>query len=153
MYATLDFKTYKRVTTLLAATVLVLGTTFIFLGAASAASGTDDLAIEGYDPVAYFTMLQATRGSPEITHKWFGHQWQFSSEEHKALFVADAMRYMPNYGGYCSYDPLSLGHDHVVDPTAWRIVDDKLYLFYSERTAGHAMPMDKWQKVKAGLSQ
>ena len=60
---------------------------------------------------------------------------------------------MPNYGGYCSYDPITAGHDHNVDPTAWRIVDDSLYLFFSEETADHAMPEEKWEKVKNGLAQ
>lgn len=112
-----------------------------------------DLAIRGYDPVAYFTMVEAVKGSEEISHEMLGYTWLFVSPEHKALFVDDPMSYMPNYGGYCSYDPVSLGHDHRVDPTAWRVVDDKLYLYFSDVTANHAMPTEKWQKVKAGLSQ
>jgi hypothetical protein len=103
--------------------------------------------------VAYFTTLQASQGSAEISHEWLGYRWQFVSEENKKLFVADTMRYMPNYGGYCSYDPVDLGHGHEVDPTAWRIVDDKLYLFYSDRAAGQKKPHDEWEKVKAGLAQ
>lgn len=113
----------------------------------------ESVAIKGYDPVAYFTMLEAVKGSEEHSGEFLGETWHFASAEHKALFSADPMRYMPNYGGYCSYDPVSLGHDHKVEPTAWRIVDDKLYLYYSDATAAHAMPTEKWQKVKAGLAQ
>ena len=112
-----------------------------------------ELAIKGYDPVAYFTMIEAVEGSGEISHVALDYKWQFVNEEHKSMFMADPMRYMPNYGGYCSYDPVHRGHDHDVDPTAWRIVENKLYLFYSETTAAHAIPRDEWQKVKAGLSQ
>jgi hypothetical protein len=75
-------------------------------------------AIDGYDPVAYFTMQKAKKGLESIEHKWLGEKWRFANEEHKAQFVADPMKFMPNYGGYCSYDPVTRGHDHLVDPTA-----------------------------------
>ena len=117
----------------------------------SAVAGTQ--AIEGYDPVAYFLMHKPVKGSEAYAHEWLGKEWLFASNEHKELFIADPMNYMPNYGGYCSYDPVSAGHDHKVDPTAWRIVDNELYLFFSEKEASHAMPVEKWEKVKAGLSQ
>ena len=113
----------------------------------------DSVAIQGYDPVAYFTELEAKKGSEEISLEWLGDTWLFSNEENKNLFAGDTMRYMPNYGGYCSYDPVSAGHGHAIDPTAWRIVNDKLYLFYSEMTAGQKMESDEWQQVKAGLAQ
>jgi hypothetical protein len=146
------FRALRSTLTIVRVTILALGALFTS-GSAIATSDATELAIDGYDPVAYFTMLQASPGSAEISHEWLGFKWQFVSEENKKLFVADAMRYMPNYGGYCSYDPVDLGHGHEVDPTAWRIVDDKLYLFYSERTAGQDMPHDEWEQVKAGLAQ
>jgi len=124
---------------------------FIAAGIETAAAG--DPAIEGYDPVAYFEMVEAVKGSESISHEWLGNKWLFVNEDHKALFSADPISYMPNYGGYCSYDPFTAGHDHEIDPTAWRIVDGELYLFFSEETATHAMPTEKWEKVKAGLSQ
>jgi len=114
---------------------------------------TGQFAIEGYDPVAYFTELRAVKGSEEFSHEWLGDQWLFSSEENREFFIMDAMAYMPNYGGYCSFDPVSAGHDHDVDPTVWRILNDKLYLYYSEQTAGQKMHADEWRKVKAGLAQ
>ena len=144
--------TCQWITTAFSLTAMVLGMA-LAPATANAASEPAELAIDGYDPVAYFTQLQAVKGSPEITHEWLGTTWLFINEENKKLFVADSMRYMPNYGGYCSYDPMNLGHDHEVDPTAWRIVNDKLYLFYSERTAGQKLPADEWEQVKAGLSQ
>ena len=152
MTTTTSSRKYKSFAAMLTAAVVVLGAAFT-PQSVKAASETEELAIDGYDPVAYFTMLQASKGSAEINHEWMGSKWQFVSEEHKKLFVADAMRYMPNYGGYCSYDPMNLGHDHEVDPTAWRIVDGKLYLFYSEQTAGDDMPAHEWEQVKAGLAQ
>ncbi len=125
----------------------------MLIGASIQSVSAGSQAIEGYDPVAYFMMHEAVKGSEPISHEWIGKQWLFVSEEHKELFIADPMSYMPNYGGYCSYDPVSAGHDHKIDPTAWRIVDNDLYLFYSEKKANHAMPAEEWNKVKQGLSQ
>ena len=113
-------------------------------------------AIGGYDPVAYFEMLEAVKGVETISYEFLNENWLFVNEEHKALFSADPMRYMPTFGGYCSYDESVSEfrrHKHRVNPTAWRIVDDKLYLFSSEKTADHAVPTEKWNKVKAGLNQ
>ncbi len=120
---------------------------------AGTAQAEEHIAIEGYDPVAYFTNLEAIKGSDSITHQWLDRTWYFTTEDNKALFVNDPIKYMPNYGGYCSYDPMKLGHDHEVDPTAWRIINDKLYLFYSEMTANEKLATKEWVKVKAGLSQ
>ncbi|MBT8436213.1 MAG: hypothetical protein KJP11_02480, partial [Gammaproteobacteria bacterium] len=46
----------------------------------------DKTAIGGYDPVAYFEMLEAVKGVETISYKWLGEEWRFVNEEHKALF-------------------------------------------------------------------
>ena len=46
----------------------------------------DGVAIKGYDPVAYFTMGRAVKGSEEFTHEWLETEWQFASAEHRDLF-------------------------------------------------------------------
>jgi hypothetical protein len=63
------------------------------------------------------------------------------------------MGYLPNYGGFCSTDAVIPGHNlvHDIDPETWRIVDNKLYLFYDEDSAVRNVPVKKWKKVKAGL--
>ena len=111
------------------------------------------IAIQGYDPVAYFTLLKSVKGSENFSHEWLGDKWLFANEEHKAMFIADSMHYMPNYGGYCSFDPVSRGHEHEVDPAVWNIVNDKLYLYYSEEIAGQILNVHDWAQVKAGLPQ
>jgi YHS domain-containing protein len=125
----------------------------LFIGAGVETAAAGGPAIEGYDPVAYFEMVKAVKGSESISHDWLGKKWLFVNEDHKSLFKADPMTYTPNYGGYCSYDSMALGHGHDIDPTAWRIVDGDLYLFFSEETAEHDMPTEKWDKVKNGLNQ
>ena len=50
-----------------------------------------DVAIKGYDPVAYFTKSRAVEGSKDITAEWLGATWQFSSTEHRELFAANSI--------------------------------------------------------------
>lgn len=94
-----------------------------------------DVAIKGYDPVAYFTQNQAVEGSPQYSHRWLGAEWHFASAENRDLFVADPAKYAPQYGGYCA-DGVSFGTVTTnIDPKAWRIIDDKLYLSYDPGAA------------------
>jgi len=58
------------------------------------------LAIEGYDPIAYFTERKPLKGSKEFTYKWMGATWRFASAEHLDLFKSNPETYAPQYGGY-----------------------------------------------------
>lgn len=88
-------------------------------------------AIYGYDTVAYFTQNKAVKGNKKITTEWRGALWHFSSEEHKAMFVAEPEKYAPQYGGYCAY-AMSDGRLVGIDEDAFTILDGKLYLNYSK---------------------
>jgi YHS domain-containing protein len=90
------------------------------------------VAIEGYDPVAYFEVGKPVEGSVEWEHEWNGATWRFASAEHRDLFATNPDRYAPQYGGYCAY-AVSKGTTAGIDPGAWRIVDGKLYLNYSAK--------------------
>lgn len=57
--------------------------------------------------------------------------WYFASAEHRDRFAADPEKYAPQDGGYCAW-AVSQGHTAKIDPQAWAIVDDKLYLNYSK---------------------
>ena len=89
------------------------------------------LAIRGTDPVAYFTEGAAVAGDSQYETEWQGAVWRFASAENQELFEADPEAYAPQYGGYCA-KALSEGNVVSTDPEAWKIVDDKLYLNYSE---------------------
>ena len=91
---------------------------------------TRGLAIQGYDPVAYFTENRARRGRFEISARWNGATWRFATAEHRRMFLEDPARYAPAYGGFCAY-AVSEGYTATVDPTAFTIVDGRLYLNYS----------------------
>jgi YHS domain-containing protein len=112
-----------------AAPLLYLGA-----GAALAEEGVNtgyfgNVAILGYDPVAYFTEGKAVKGSPEISRGWLGATWQFASAEHRDAFVSEPIRYAPQYGGFCALGVAIEEASANIDPEAWRIVDGKLYLF------------------------
>ena len=118
---------------------------------------TAGVAIAGYDPVAYFTYSKPVEGSKEHTFDWKGASWRFASAEHRAAFAKNPDRYAPQYGGYCAFG-VSRGYAVKVDPTAWKIVDGKLYLNYdhdvqaewSKDAAGYIRKADvHWPKVLA----
>lgn len=89
------------------------------------------VAIEGYDPVAYFTDGRPVAGSKEHTFDWRGATWRFATAEHRDLFAAEPEKYAPQYGGYCAW-AVANGYTASIDPEAWKIVDGKLYLNYDK---------------------
>lgn len=58
------------------------------------------LAIQGYDPVGYFTDNKPTKGSAKFSSEYEGAKYLFASAAHKALFDAEPAKYAPAYGGY-----------------------------------------------------
>ena len=94
-----------------------------------------DVAIKGYDPVAYFTLKRPTKGSRELAYEWLAAKWHFSTDEHRTLFAENPVKYAPQYGGYCA-DGVAYGDITTnIDPTAWRIIEGKLYLNYDQGAA------------------
>lgn len=93
------------------------------------------LAVGGYDVVAYFTDSKPVKGSSEFSTNWKGAEWHFASAEHRDTFLKDPDHYAPQYAGYCAYG-VSEGHKAPIDPTAWSIVDGKLYLNYNKEVQG-----------------
>ncbi len=94
-----------------------------------------DVAIRGYDPVAYFTQNQAVQGSDQYSYRWLGATWHFASAENRDLFVREPVKYAPQYGGHCA-DGVSFGTITTnIDPKAWRIIEGKLYLSYDPGAA------------------
>ncbi|WP_348674682.1 YHS domain-containing (seleno)protein [uncultured Abyssibacter sp.] len=89
-----------------------------------------DVAIKGYDPVAYFTDGKPVEGKEAFETQWEGATWRFASAEHRDLFAANPEQYAPQYGGHCAF-AVAKGNLVKIDPEAWTIVDGKLYLNYS----------------------
>ena len=112
------------------------------------ASFFGSVAIEGYDPVAYFTEGKPVKGSKKHTLEYQGATWRFASAEHRALFEADPHKYAPQYGGYCAW-AVSQGYTAGIDPKAWTIHEGKLYLNYSKKIRAQWLE-DLESAIKAG---
>jgi YHS domain-containing protein len=93
-------------------------------------AGPDNVAIKGYDTVAYFTDGRAMKGKPQFVYAWNGAQWRFASAAHRDMFASNPERYAPQFGEFCSMG-LALGVRAIADPEVWKIVDNKLYLYVS----------------------
>ncbi|MDX1483352.1 MAG: YHS domain-containing (seleno)protein [Alphaproteobacteria bacterium] len=110
---------------------------FAVIGAAPAAAEKppvytgflSNLAVGGYDPVAYFKEKRPVKGSADYTLNHKGVTWRFASRENLEAFRADPGAYAPQYGGYCAW-AVSQGYTAKGDPMYWRIVGGKLYLNY-----------------------
>jgi YHS domain-containing protein len=118
-----------------------------------------DVAIKGYDTVAYFTDHKAVKGSQKFAYHWLGANWYFSSAENREAFTREPVKYAPQYGGYCA-DGVSAGTITTnIDPKAWRIIDGKLYLSYDPGAAdglekNHSKVVNSqkyWPEVKRTL--
>lgn len=102
-----------------------------------------DLAIRGYDPVAYFTDAKPVKGSDRFVHEWMGAKWQFASQDHLDRFKAEPAKYAPQYGGYCAYG-IAVGNVVKIEPEQWSIIDGRLYLNYDAGVSA------KWKQDPAG---
>ena len=89
------------------------------------------LAIQGYDPVAFFTGNKPVKGKPEFHSTHRSATYRFASQEHKELFEKNPAKYEPAFGGYCAYG-VSRNKLVEIDVEAFQIVDGKLLLQYSK---------------------
>ncbi len=88
------------------------------------------VAIQGHDPVAYFSAGRPTPGDLRFSHHWNGANWLFASAANRDRFIANPAAFAPRYDGYCAY-AASQGYMAPGDPGTWTIVDGKLYLNFS----------------------
>ena len=116
----------------------------------------NNVAIQGYDPVAYFESNQALEGNKEIKSEYNGAVYYFSSENNKALFLKTPAQYEPQFGGFCAYG-MSEGYEAPIQPEAFTIVDNKLFLNYNlkvkelwtkKQTARIEKAIENWEKIQ-----
>ncbi len=88
------------------------------------------LAIEGYDPVSYFSN-KPKEGSKNRSYTYKGITYRFSSTTNLNLFKKNPAKYEPQYGGWCAYAMGNSNEKVEVDPETYKIVKGKLYLFYN----------------------
>lgn len=105
------------------------------------------LAIQGYDPVAYFSNT-AIEGKEDITATHNGVTYYFATAKNRETFKADPGKYEPQYGGWCAYAMGASGKKVEVDPETFKIADGKLYLFYNRFLNN---TLTDWNKDEARL--
>ena len=91
------------------------------------------VAIDGYDPVGYFTENKALRGTPDFTATHNGATYHFVSKENRDTFLSDADRFAPAHGGYCT-ETLAQGGLTTADPVHWTIHGNRLFLTRSAKS-------------------
>jgi hypothetical protein len=119
------------------------------------------IAIEGFDPVAYFVQGRAVLGLEDFEAPEAGAVWRFRNEGNRAFFVANPEIYGPQFGGY---DPIDVarGVTFAGNPRFWVISGQRLYLFglESNRDAFAVNPdrflqqaNARWPGLEQNLSQ
>jgi YHS domain-containing protein len=101
------------------------------------------VALQGYDPVAFFTDHQPVKGEAQWQSAHKGAIYYFASAEHKAIFDREPARYEPQFGGYCAFG-VTKGHAAPIRVDAFQIVDGRLLLQYNKGVR------DKFNQDKAG---
>jgi hypothetical protein len=125
--------------TMLAGLVLAILAAAGFSGSGARAATTErvvvnritGLAIEGFDPVAYFVDARPEIGLQDFEASQAGAVWRFRNEGNRASFVAHPEIYGPQFGGY---DPVDLARGVTVagNPRFFQITGQRLYLFNRE---------------------
>ena len=109
-----------------------------------------NVAIQGYDPVAYFTQSKAVKGSKDLSATAEGVVYYFANAGNKDIFLKDWKKYEPQYGGWCAYAMGATGEKVEIDPETFKIIDGKLYLFYNKFFNN---TLKSWNKDQSNLKQ
>ncbi len=107
-------------------------------------------AIQGYDPVAYFTQKKAVKGKSTIATTYDGVTYNFSSQTNKDLFLKNPNNYEPQYGGWCAYAMGANGEKVEINPETFKIIDGKLNLYYN---AFFNNTLKSWNKDEVSLKK
>ncbi|MCB2112511.1 MAG: YHS domain-containing protein [Parvularculaceae bacterium] len=91
-----------------------------------------NLAVGGYDVVAYFDDGAAVKGAKDFSYDYEGAVWRFTSEDNLERFKMNPAAFEPQYGGYCAW-AVSQGYTASANPENWTIHGGKLYLNYDDR--------------------
>lgn len=111
---------------------------------------SNKIAIQGYDPVAYFKQGKAVKGSSTFAVNVDRVTYNCSSAANKALLQANPAVYEPQFGGWCAYAMGKSGEKVEIDPETFKIVGGKLYLFYN---AYFNNTLTSWNKDEVNLKR
>lgn len=94
----------------------------------------EGVGLVGYDPVSYFPEGggKPVKGHIAISAEHDGVVYRFASESHKAAFQKNPGKYVPAYGGWCTWAVAELAKRVDVDPESYVLRNGRLYVFYRD---------------------
>jgi len=101
------------------------------------------LGLHGIDPVAFLKIGNRIEGSAAHTAVHDGVAYYFSSEANRKTFERAPSRYLPQFGGFCTFG-VSVAKKFDGDPRYAAVQDGKLYVFLNEAI------FTEFQKDRAG---
>lgn len=128
-----------------AAAAVIFASTPAFAGSPEVFTGRfSDLAVGGYDAVAYFEDGKPVKGLKEFAFEHEEATWLFASADNLEQFKQDPDAYAPQYGGYCAW-AVAQGYTAPGNPKNWSVRGGKLYLNYDSNVQA------KWLKDPDGF--
>ena len=115
----------------------------------------------GFDPVAFFTERQASKGEPQWQSAYMGATYYFKSSSNRDLFEKDPDKYAPQYGGYCAM-AMAMGKLEGSDPNYFVVHDSKLLfqrnekahmMFAKDLEGNHKKADANWAKIQHGAGE
>ncbi|HEY4201851.1 MAG TPA: YHS domain-containing (seleno)protein [Devosiaceae bacterium] len=88
------------------------------------------IALDGYDPISYFTEVEPLEGTSSFSYDWGGVTWYFANVANRDVFKASPEIYAPQFGGHCTMS-LSRGFLSDGNPRVYLVLGQQLFLFYS----------------------
>lgn len=120
---------------------------------------SSNVAVQGFDLVSYHSK-GAVKGKPEITTEFKGITYHFNSKKNKDIFDKNPEKYLPAFGGWCTFfmgiDKEKTGFAPTrmpVDPEAFKIIDGKLYLFLNTPKRNYLEAFERSESQTATLNR
>lgn len=90
------------------------------------------VALQGYDPVAFFVENHPVKGNPSHQSAYRGAIYWFASADHQASFERDPAAYEPQFGGFCGY-AASIDTISPIDVNYFQILGGRLVLQHNAK--------------------
>jgi len=117
---------------LLFATITLLAVARLAIAAEVINVDQNGLALQGYDPVAYFTDHKPVKGNPQFTVTYNGATYQFASAAHKQMFEREPAKFAPQFGGFCGY-AASINKLAPIEVEYFQVLHGRLVLQHNEK--------------------
>lgn len=108
----------------------------------------DGVAVQGYDVISYYTSTTPKKGNKQFSFTYKGITYYFESAATQSIFKANPEKWEPAYGGWCAYAMGNTGEKVEVNPETFKIINNRLYLFYN---AYFSNTLPKWNKDETNL--